>query len=512
MVLTMGGGGYDRIMKRKDEIMKNFKFLLVALIGFCGFLGSAYAEAYSQDFQKLTTDGIVRLNAIKDPIIVEFTDWGMSLEDAALQEVLGNIDLGDSRYWSWDCSSSTECVVSIYESKVVDGNYLSEVIESHQVKLEYMIEKSDSIATKVENVMKQIKTVQFYDEEQTNNYVLEDLNLINYYLTQDLNKVSYVSNIMNFIPDIISLIQNQPITISLVAGMGGSGDDTEYIGISGLAGGTAIVYYNGVAYGYIDHTGANIYNIIYIPENTENTKEAYVEAIKARLNNSSIEVTCAGVIPENSETVYVSLDGIDLSKTDGNYYKLKINGQVYPFVVMKKAELNVPKYEQVEETTGVRISTTDLSIPFDTVITVEEVKENTEAYSKIVEVLKVSNFKAFDISLYSETLGTNITKLENGLFQVTIPIGKEYVGKNMAAYYINADNTIEEHDIIMDVEGNATFETDHFSTYIITEKLPSVAEPIPDTYDGIMNYVFMGILALVTLGSATTYLNKKSLR
>lgn len=493
--------------------MKNLKFLLVALIGFCGFLGGVYAEEYSQDFQKLTKDGIVRVNAIKDPIIVEFTDWGMNLADVALQEALGAINLGDSRYWSWTCDNSMECEVSIYQSKVVDGNYLpSEMIESHQVKLEYMLEKSDSIATRVEAVMRQIKTIQYYGEGQENNYVLEDLNLINYYLTQDLNKVSFVSNIMNFVPEVISLIQNQPITISLAGGMGGSGDDMEYIDISSLAGGTATVYYNGIAYGYIDNTGADIHNIIYIPENTENTREAYVEAIKTRLNNSNIEVTCAGVIPQNSETVYVSVDGIDLSKTDGNYYKLKINGQTYPFVVMKKAELNVPKYEQTEETTGIRISATDLSIPFDTVIKVEEVKENTDVYSKIIEVLKVSNFKAFDISLYSETLGTNITRLENGLFQVTIPIGKEYVGKNMAAYYINTDNTIEEHDIVMDEEGNAIFETNHFSTYIITEKLPSVAEQNPNTYDGIINYVLMGVLALIILGGAVASLNNKMVK
>lgn len=493
---------------------KKVKILLVAMVACFGLKANVSAEEYSENFQKLTTDGVIQVNAIENPMIIENQGWGIQSTDIQLQMILDAINLGDSYYWSWTCSSTTECEISIVESKEVDGSYMAEPIETHTVKIMYLAEKNEEIASKVKTVIDQTKGFSFEGETVNENYVLDDLNLVNYYLAKTRGKIGFVTKAMNFVTDIKELIQNQPITIDLVRGFGtsGEGEDIEYIVISGSDAGTAIVSYDGVAYGYIDFMGTNIHNIIYIPEDTEDTKEAYIEAIQKRLNNNSIEVTCAGVLPEESETIYVGVDGIDLTKTDGNYYKLKIADTIYPFVVMKKAELNTPKYQQVEGTSGIQISTTDLSVPTDTIITVEEVKENTEEYNRIVEVLNVSNFKAFDISLYSETLGTNIRQLENGVFQVTIPLGQEYVGKSMVAYYIHDDNTIEEHDIVMDEEGNAIFETNHFSTYIITEKLPSVAEQNPNTYDGIINYVLMGVLALIILSGAVASLNNKTVK
>jgi len=55
-------------------------------------------------------------------------------------------------------------------------------------------------------------------------------------------------------------------------------------------------------------------------------------------------------------------------------------------------------------------------------------------------------------------------------------------------------------------DGIASFETDHFSTYVLTEKL---AEENPKTFDGIISSILMGTISLIGLVSATIYLKKE---
>ena len=59
--------------------------------------------------------------------------------------------------------------------------------------------------------------------------------------------------------------------------------------------------------------------------------------------------------------------------------------------------------------------------------------------------------------------------MENGKFKVSIPVNSSLNGKEITVYYMNSENKLEEYETV--VENNiATFETNHFSTYILAEK------------------------------------------
>lgn len=206
-----------------------------------------------------------------------------------------------------------------------------------------------------------------------------------------------------------------------------------------------------------------------------------------------------------------NIESIDITQTDENYYNIKINNITYPFVAIKKSDIKHPKYYGTNMETEIQITTTDLNLPLDTIVNVNEITH--EKQNQIKEVLKTEDFKAFDIQLFSDTLNNHITVLEDGYFEVTIPLGTNYIGKNLVAYYIKNDNTLERHKVTMDAYGNATFETNHFSTYIIaeeekTELVPVSNEQNPNTYDGITNDLLLAFFSII-LFSGSYILSKK---
>ncbi len=105
----------------------------------------------------------------------------------------------------------------------------------------------------------------------------------------------------------------------------------------------------------------------------------------------------------------------------------------------------------------------------------EDTEDTPKAYiaaaqKRINDYWGTDEYEAYDIKLYSDGKGASITELENGMFLVSIPVSTALSGKTIAVYYFNSQNELEVHDeIIFDDEGIASFETNHFSTYILTE-------------------------------------------
>ena len=117
--------------------------------------------------------------------------------------------------------------------------------------------------------------------------------------------------------------------------------------------------------------------------------------------------------------------------------------------------------------------------------------------------------KAFDISLHSNTVG-NITKLEKGVFEVRLPLGLEYVGRKLSAYYVKDDGSLEEHPITLDAEGNAVFETTHFSTYFIADASNKVTEEVPKTFDKADIYIMLAISGAIGLFASIVFFRTKT--
>lgn len=148
---------------------------------------------------------------------------------------------------------------------------------------------------------------------------------------------------------------------------------------------------------------------------------------------------------------------------------------------------------------GIEVSTNGL-IPLDTLIQVAKLT-NGEEYDKIVKILNNKNVEMFDIKLFSKSASNFITKLDDGSFEVKLPINDNLKGKDLVVYYVNDDNSVETYKVTIDGD-YAIFTTNHFSVYTLAEQSNSETEN-PKTGDNILLYVaFLGI-GLTSLAVAT---------
>ena len=342
-------------------------------------------------------------------------------------------------------------------------------------------------------------------------FVVEDLSIINYFLTGDRSELwnpGAASRAIKF-SDANHLTNGADITYDLGIALGEQGEELMYE----TAGGGMTVYYNDYAYAY---TVGGIYlrRVIYIPESTGDTPNEYIAAAKKRIDDylgeNNITITLGGALntlADNLPTTssYYGADYQDLldeyvdeSDTDGNYYNIKIGNRTYKFYIIKSAEIpDNPMYNGYNIKTDVSVSSTDSSIPLDTSILVEKVNDNT-----LKAKIGTDNYISYNINLYSEAKDAKIEKLSNGKFRVSIPVPDNLKDKTLTVYYVDENGKIEEHEVTP-IDGYAIFETDHFSTYTLAEKVDlQDKEDVPNTLDNITTYV--GLLVISMCGITIT--------
>ena len=375
----------------------------------------------------------------------------------------------------------------------------------------------------LKNILNNIKLSKLEEQNNRDNvYVIEDLEAFNAWIANPFKYEETKGNALTFMQEFTKSFNNTNFDYDENVGAGGG------MYFSDLAGKTLFIYRNG---NEILKLNIPIYytTILYIPTNTPNTKEAYIEAANKKIQdympNNNIEITYGGSI-KNDLPYEKGNWTFDLNKTQDNYYLFTIKGEnnenIYKtrWLILPSDTQEKPTYEKTESTTGINIKTPAGEVPLDSIIKVEDLRKVKDELEKASEKILTTIHKIFDISLYSETKGENITKLETGMFQVTIPLGKEYLGKSLSAYYIHDNGELEEHEITLDEEGNATFETNHFSTYIIAEnnktpEIPATPETpnieVPNTIDNISNYFELLIISIISLLSLTIYIKKSNI-
>ena len=113
-------------------------------------------------------------------------------------------------------------------------------------------------------------------------------------------------------------------------------------------------------------------------------------------------------------------------------------------------------------------------IPLDTLIQVARLTSG-EDYEKIVNLLKdvvnTNSLEMFDLKLFSKSINDYITTLDDGNFEVKLPLSEELKGKeNLIVYFVDEDDNLEVHPVRLSDDGNfAIFTTDHFSIYTLGE-------------------------------------------
>ncbi len=331
---------------------------------------------------------------------------------------------------------------------------------------------------------------------------LNDLEIVNYiaFGTSTVSSDSAMKMMMaNYSGELKKKLQNSNIIVDFTTPTAlGSSSDLHF----GL-GGDAVLRFNDIGYGYLSSAILIHKNIIYVPTGTTEDKllEVAQERINDYLGNSTVVLAEGGDLsslianPTDLAELIEYLGVSDVSK----YFTLTHGDTEYNLlIVADSTKMVTPSLKTLDLITNAQITTSLSEIPLDSKIDANVLTSGNE-YDEIVRTLKNDDVEMYDLKLYSKSLGSNITELSNGTFEVKIPVPSNLEGKDLVVYYVTSEGKVEEHAVTIS-NGYAVFTTDHFSIYTLSEKTAN-----PDTYDGIITWIILGAVSLVGLTGTVIY-------
>lgn len=150
-------------------------------------------------------------------------------------------------------------------------------------------------------------------------------------------------------------------------------------------------------------------------------------------------------------------------------------------IIAVLGENNRKNITQTDNRTNIKLEAQIGIVPDNTTMDIIEITSG-ETFEKIKNILvEIKNFKAFDITLKSND--TNIQP--KGKVKISVPIPVGFDASRLAIYRFEEDGTKTEYKVKVE-NGYATFETDHFSTYVLgeTTKLSSETQDNTDKNEG----------------------------
>ncbi len=358
-------------------------------------------------------------------------------------------------------------------------------------------EKNSAVTSIVSTLSsKFLYTWEEINSDYTKRIVVEDLEGLNYlYNTSKLDdNEEILYNILNYSSKIHSLVDNKNIDFLLDVRAGGTDSNFYHMNVGQLN-----VIFDGVVYDNVGPVGFALTNIIYIPNDTAKTRDAYIAAAKKRISEyligADIDVIYGGKLADLEESQY-SWDSFEnntvtyhhlfnVEESTGEWYIIKIGEKEYKyFIVADESKMNTPIVKSVDVNTNVYITTDSYEAPLDTNIRAIKLDKNSEKYKALAKKLKILDGLSFDLNMYSESLDMYIEKLDNGKFKVYIPIDESLRSKKLTAVFVKEDGSLENHAITIEGE-YAVFETDHFSTYSIVDTKN------PKTGDNLVLYILI---------------------
>ncbi len=389
-------------------------------------------------------------------------------------------------------STLNEEDLSVYVSRYDEETW--EIVETHKVNLVFQYDPA------VRKIVKELLETLPEDPNGPYYFNVRDMELVNYWMSMASER-EYTGNLMQYSGEFRKFVDYRNFNLDLRMGWD-TPFYTEYAGLGNFT-------HSGTIYGTAD-VGVKAQHILYVPDATANTRQALIDAAQKRLNDylgktNAVTVEYAGTVEEcyyrwhfeyfalewASELPDISYEewkqssycpvvsdadmeycsGIEGLTLADDCYKTVINGVThYLFLLPGSSQMISPAHKTADATTNIFVSTSNASIPLDTVIQAKPLTEGEE-YEKLLDTLKIESGITYDIKLHSQSLGNYITSLENDEFEVRIPIPQEMVEKTLIAYYVDKDNEVTDYDVTVDKENcYAVFFTNHFSVYTIAEK------------------------------------------
>ena len=367
-----------------------------------------------------------------------FEKNGISIEDAKKQNVdisIGRVDI----YFTED--NFRKCHVSIsadnyYKDKTIDLTY-----SNHK-----------DFNKDEQNKIKAIKLTSPKYYEVDISFIKDDMNLHDRFFEI---ATKYYENIIN----------DSKIKVIASAGAGDDGINM----ITGEGGTYIGIFKNDILYDIRKMGSERSVPVINLPSDiTDDEINEYIikeitkynkkmgEAI-TKIEKGTKEI--AGLEIEDGYSVYFKQDNF-------NYY---LEGCV---IARRKIEdVNIDN-----DTTDIKLEADTTVVPKDTVIETTKI-ENEESLKIVIESMKdvSNNFVTYDISLKSK--GVKIQP--NGKVKIKIPIPSEFDKKEISVYRILEDGTKIKYDTTIE-DGYVTFETDHFSLYVLAQNNAKAEEKTRD--------------------------------
>ena len=392
--------------------------------------------------------------------------------------------------------------------------------ETHRVKVQYNYDKN--VETKIKNIVNSAIN-------NKNKYEVKDLELVNYQYNRMMN--GYKAELTMFSGELKNALNYENIEFKL-SGRAGSSAPLRRESI-----GFFYITYADTIYHVVNPFGTYADHVIYVPTETENTKEALVEAVQKRIDNylgeTDVEVSYLSTAweywvryhYEDTRQDWLEYEGpnftIEQFEQMGNIYMPAYEsfeegfedifevsgiskddimayidvpidenmGDGFDVIIKRDSSKMVnPISKTSDVVTEIEISTNS-TLPLDTTIQAKALTSGTE-YERILKILNLTDNLTFDLKLYSESADKYITKLEDGTFEVKIPVPENFEGKNLVVYYVNENGEKEPYTVDTTTEtGYAIFTTNHFSIYTLgyTENAPTKVKVTFDANSGTFN-------------------------
>lgn len=264
------------------------------------------------------------------------------------------------------------------------------------------------------------------------------------------------------------------------------GDATPF---ASMTAGPVTLKYDGTIYYARYMLGVEAEHVLYVPTNT--AKADYLKVMQERVDNyigkgKAVISDCGTVEQDTTEYPIDPQNPIFEKSSDGHVYKMTIGENSFYFVIKADTEsMYTPTFISSDVATDIAISANSGTLPLDTLIRVNEITGGDQ-YEKIMKILALENGEIYDLKLFSQALEKNITKLEDGSFEVRIPLSEKLKGKDLVAYYVDDNGNKEEHEVTIK-DGYAVFNTNHFSTYTLAEKPAETPDNTPKGDDNTNN-------------------------
>lgn len=232
-----------------------------------------------------------------------------------------------------------------------------------------------------------------------------------------------------------------------------------------------LIYKDGICYKITDGFVINWIPGIIIPDDVEDTDEAYMDYAKPLIAQNLNWDMDDFDLEKNTNQMIVDQEAIDEEgatpiENDGTFYlATHHSGNGMRDIKIYKEAKGPSEIELDDNETGIELNTNTDVIPANSTLECTEIKGGEE-YQNIKNTLGngISKFKAFDINI----LKNGVKIQPDGKVKIRIPIPSSYnKSRIFVAFVDDNENVIKlNHQVI---DNYAVFETEHFSNYVLAE-------------------------------------------